>query len=214
MAVDTYNNLKLAIADFLARDDLTSQIPDFITMAEARMSRELETRSQEKRATASTVAGNEYLALPTDLREVREVKLNTTPLTVLSYYSPSALDTKFLSGGQGKPLGYSIVGDEIKLRPVPDAVYTMEIVYIGTITALSATNQTNNILSRSPDAYLYGALAEAYAFLLDEARAAQYMQRFTLALEEIKIDEQRSNYGTGSLFISSVYQRQNSAVES
>ena len=214
MAVDTYNNLKLAIADFLARDDLTSQIPDFITMAEARMSRELETRSQEKRATASTVAGNEYLALPTDLREVREVKLNTTPLTVLSYYSPSALDTKFSSGGQGKPLGYSIVGDEIKLRPVPDAVYTMEIIYIGTITALSAANQTNNILSRSPDAYLYGALAEAYAFLLDEARAAQYMQRFTLALEEIKIDEQRSNYGTGSLFISSVYQRQNSAVES
>jgi hypothetical protein len=214
MAVDTYNNLKLAIADFLARDDLTSQIPDFITMAEARMSRELETRSQEKRVTASTVAGNEYLALPTDLREVREVKLNTTPLTVLSYYSPSALDTKFSSGGQGKPLGYSIVGDEIKLRPVPDTTYTVEIIYIGTVEALSATNQTNNILSRSPDAYLYGALAEAYAFLLDEARAAQYMQRFTLALEEIKIDEQRSNYGTGSLFISSVYQRQNSAVES
>ena len=214
MAVDTYNNLKLAIADFLARDDLTAQIPDFITMAEARMSRELETRSQEKRATASTVAGNEYLALPTDLREVREVKLNTTPLTVLSYYSPSALDTKFSSGGQGKPLGYSIVGDEIKLRPVPDAVYAMEIIYIGTITALSAANQTNNILSRSPDAYLYGSLAEAYAFLLDEARAAQYMQRFTLALEEIKVDEQRSHYGTGSLFISSVYQRQNSAVES
>lgn len=214
MAVDTYNNLKLAIADFLARDDLTSQIPDFITMAEARMSRELETRSQEKRATASTVAGNEYLALPTDLREVREVKLNTTPLTVLSYYSPSALDTKFSSEGQGKPLGYSIVGDEIKLRPVPDAVYTMEIVYIGTITALSATNQTNNILSRSPDAYLYGALAEAYAFLLDETRASQYLQRFNLALEEIKVDEQRSHYGTGSLFISSVYQRQNSAVES
>jgi len=213
MAVDTYNNLKLAIADFLARDDLTSQIPDFITMAEARMSRELETRSQEKRATASTVAGNEYLALPTDLREVREVKLNTTPLTVLSYYSPSALDTKFSSGGQGKPLGYSIVGDEIKLRPVPDAVYTLEIVYIGTVVALSATNQTNNILSRSPDAYLYGSLAEAYAFLLDEARAAQYMQRFTLALEQIKVDEQRSHYGTGSLFISSVYQRQNSAVE-
>lgn len=213
MAVDTYNNLKLAIADFLARDDLTAQIPDFITMAEARMSRELETRSQEKRATASTVAGNEYLALPTDLREVREVKLNTTPLTVLSYYSPSSLDIKFSSGGQGKPLGYSIVGDEIKLRPVPDTTYTVEIVYIGTVVALSATNQTNNILSRSPDAYLYGALAEAYAFLLDEARASQYLQRFNLALEEIKVDEQRSHYGTGSLFISSVYQRQNSAVE-
>jgi len=214
MAVDTYANLQLAIAGFLARDDLTAQIPDFITMAEARMSRELETRSQEKRVTASTVAGNEYLALPVDMREVRSIKLNTTPLTVLSYYSPSALDTKFSSGGQGKPLGYSIVGDEIKLRPIPDTAYTVEIVYIGTIEALSAANQTNNILSRSPDAYLYGALAEAYAYLLDETRASQYLQRFNLALEEIKVDEQRSHYGTGSLFISSVYQRQNSAVES
>jgi hypothetical protein len=214
MAVDTYTNLQLAIANFLARDDLTAQIPDFITMAEARMSRELETRSQEKRVQASTVGGNEYLALPVDMREIREVKLNTTPLTVLSYYSPVALDEKFSSGGQGKPLGFSIIGDEMKLRPIPDTTYTVEIVYIGTIEALSAVNQTNNILSRSPDAYLYGALAEAYAYLLDETRASQYLQRFNLALEEIKVDEQRAHYGTGSLQISSIYQRQNAAVES
>jgi len=214
MAVDTYTNLQTAVANFLARDDLTAQIPDFITMAEARMSRELETRSQEKRATASTVGGNEYLSLPTDLREVREVKLNTSPLTVLSYYSPVALDEKFAPSGQGKPLGYSVIGDEIKLRPVPDTTYSLEIVYIGSITPLSAVNQTNNILSRSPDAYLYGALAEAYAYLLDEQRAAQYLQRFNLAIEEIKIDEQRSHYGTGSLAMSSIYQRQNTAAES
>lgn len=214
MAVDTYTNLQAAIANFLARSDLTAQIPDFITMAEARMSRELETRSQEKRVIANTVGGNEYLSLPVDMREVREVKLNTTPLTVLSYYSPVALDEKFASNGQGKPLGYSIIGDEIKMRPIPDTTYQMEIVYIGTIDALSATNQTNNILTRSPDAYLYGALAEAYAYLLDEQRAAQYMQRFNLAIEEIKVDEQRAHYGTGSLAMSSIYQRQNTAAES
>ena len=213
MAINTYTNLQTAIANFLARSDLTAQIPDFITMAEARMSRELETRSQEKRATASTVGGNEYISLPTDLREVREVKLNTTPLTVLSYYSPVALDEKFASGGQGKPLGYSIIGPELKLRPIPDTAYTVEIVYIGTIEALSATNQTNNVLTRSPDAYLYGALAEAYAYLLDEQRAAQYMQRFNLAIDEIRRDEQRAHYGTGSLQMSSIYQRQNASVE-
>tara|TARA_R110000796_G_scaffold17588_2_gene53989 strand:+ start:3764 stop:4408 length:645 start_codon:yes stop_codon:yes gene_type:complete len=212
MAIATYTDLQAAVANFLARSDLTAQIPDFITMAEARMSRELETRSQEKRVTANTVGGNEYLQLPTDMREVREVKLNTTPLTVLSYYSPVALDQKFSSGGQGKPLGFSIIGDELKLRPVPDTAYEVEIVYIGTIEALSATNQTNNVLSRSPDAYLYGALAEAYAYLLDEVRAAQYMQRFTMALEEIKVDEERAHYGTGSLHISSIYQRQNTSA--
>ena len=90
MAIATYTDLQTSIANFLARSDLTAQIPDFIALAEASMSRELETRSQEKRATASTVSGNEYLSLPTDLREVREVKLNTSPLTVLRYYSPVA----------------------------------------------------------------------------------------------------------------------------
>jgi hypothetical protein len=60
---------------------------------------------------------------------------------------------------------------------------------------------------------LYGSLAEAYAYLLDEQRANAYMQRFTMAINEIKIDEERANYGTSSLQISSIYQRQNTAGE-
>ena len=37
MALTTYTELKAAIADWLNRSDLTSQIPDFITLAEAEM---------------------------------------------------------------------------------------------------------------------------------------------------------------------------------
>jgi hypothetical protein len=81
------------------------------------------------------------------------------------------------------------------------------------LTALSDSNAVNNLLSRSPDAYLYGSLAEAYAYLMDETRASQYMSRFTMALEEIKVDEQRAHYGTGSLQINSIYQRQNAAAQ-
>lgn len=213
MSISTYSELKTAIANFLARDDLTAQIPNFIQLAEARMSRELETRSQEKRSTATLTSGDEYIALPTDLREVRQVKLNTDPVTNLTYYSPVALDQEYPSAGTGRPRGFSIVGGEMKLRPIPDSGYTAEIIYIGGLTALSDSNTTNNVLTRSPDAYLYGALAEAYAYLLDETRAGQYMQRFNMALEEIKVDEQRAHYGTGSLQISSIYQRQNAAAQ-
>ena len=46
MSIGNYSELKTAIANFLARDDLTSQIPNFIQLAEGRMSRELETREQ------------------------------------------------------------------------------------------------------------------------------------------------------------------------
>ena len=213
MSISTYSELKTAVANFLARDDMTAQIPDFIQLAEARMSRELESRDQEKRATATLTSGDEYIALPTDLREVRQVRLNTYPVSVLSYYSPGALDDAYPSTGSGKPRGFSIVGGEMKLRPIPDSGYTAEIVYIASLESLSDTNTTNVLLTRSPDAYLYGALAEAYAYLLDETRASQYMSRFTMAIEEIKVDEQRAHYGTGSLQISSIYQRQAAAAE-
>ena len=48
MSISTYAELKTAIANFMARTDLTDQIPNFIQLAEARLSRELETRDQEK----------------------------------------------------------------------------------------------------------------------------------------------------------------------
>ena len=211
MAITNYTELKTAIANFLARDDLTSVIPDFISLAEGRMSRELETRSQEKRATATLTVGDDYTALPTDLRELRMVRLDGSPETVLEYMSPTALHGSYSSSGNGRPRAYSLVGQEIKLRPKPDSAYTVEIVYIGSLSALSDSNLVNNVLTRHPDAYLYGSLAEAYAYLLDEQRANAYMQRFTMAINEIKIDEERANYGTSSLQISSIYQRQNSA---
>ena len=214
MSISTYTELKTAVAAFLARSDLDSQIPNFIQLAESRMSRELETRDQEKRATATLTSGDEYIALPLDLREVRSITLDTNPKTVLTYYSPTSLDSTYSSGGSGKPLGFSIVGGEMKLRPIPDSSYTAEIIYVGGLSALSDSNLTNVVLTRHPDAYLYGSLAEAYAFLLDETRAAQYMQRFSMAIDEIKVDEQRAHYGTGSLQIQSIYQRQNNSAES
>jgi len=212
MAISSYAQLQTAIENFLARSDLSSVIPDFIQLAEARINRELETREQEKRSQATLVAGDEYIALPTDLREVREVKLNTSPITVLSYASPSSLDSTYSGNGLGKPLGYSIVGKEMKLRPVPDSAYTAEIVYIGNVDAISAVS-TPTLFLRSPDLYLYGALTEAYIYLLDEQRAAQYDEKFTRAINEVRIDEERSHYGTGSLQTKSVYMRQNATAE-
>ena len=212
MAIATYSDLQTAIANFLARTDLTAQIPDFIKLAESRMSRELETRSQEKRVRATLTSGNEYISLPVDLREVREVKLNTAPLTVLQYKSPSQLDSDLSTTGLGKPIAYSVVGDELKLRPVPDTGYVAEIIYIGDITPLSSTTATNNILTRHPDAYLSGALVEAYTYLMDEQRAQIYDQKFSRCIEEIRKDEQRAHYGTGTLQIQSIYQRQKSGA--
>ena len=103
------------------------------------------------------------------------------------------------------------MGQELKLRPIPDSSDTLEIIYIGSLTALSDSSLTNDMLTRHPDAYLMGSLVEAYQYLMDDQRASLYDAKFSRIIEEIRKDEQRAHYGTGSLQIQSIYLRQNNA---
>jgi len=205
MAITSFSELKTAIDNWLARSDLTSRSPEFIALAEARMNRELETRSQEKRVTTTTTADDAYITLPADARRVRHVRLNTSPITVLKFYTPGAADSEYASTGTGKPIYYATAGNEIYLRPTPDATYTVEIDYIASIVALDDTNTSNTILQRHPDAYLHGSLAAAYGYLLDEQRQAQHDQLFTRAMAEIKADEERVRYAGAPLVVQSAY---------
>ena len=208
MSINTYSELKTSIANFLARDDLTTQIPEFIELAEARINRELETREQEKRATATLTADNQYVSLPSDLRQLRSVKLNKNPIVTLEYKSPDMLDQEYSSTGTGVPKSYSIVGQELKLRPIPDATSTAEIIYIGNVDALSDSNTSTTLLIRSPDVYLYGALVAGYDYLMDKENSAVYNAKFTNAIEEIRYDEERSSYSQGRIQMRSSYSRQ------
>lgn len=55
MALTTFSELKTAVANFLSRGDLTSRIPEFITLAEDRISKDLRIRAME--ATVDIVFG-------------------------------------------------------------------------------------------------------------------------------------------------------------
>ena len=204
MAITTYAELQTAIGNFLARSDLTDRIPEFISLAEARMSRELNSRSQEKRVTAATISSDEFISLPTDLRKIRLVKLNTNPIIVLDYAAPTDFYTTYPSSGGGRPKYYTVIGSEIALRPIPDSVYTVELIYGEDIAALSSSNTTNTILTRHPDSYLYGSLSAAYIYLMDEARAAQYDTLFSRAIVEINNSNDRAYY-SGTLSMKSDY---------
>ena len=47
MAIDSYTKLKTSVATWLDRDDLTDNIPDFISLAEDRINRHIRVRSME-----------------------------------------------------------------------------------------------------------------------------------------------------------------------
>ena len=193
MALDTYSGLKTTIADFLNRDDLTSVIPTFITLTEAKLNRKLRTRQMVKRATATLDTA--FFAFPTDFLEAKEFQLNTNPITVLQFVTEAQgndLRSKSKTSS-GKPEYFTIVGTQIEIIATPDAEYTGELTYYAKIAALSDTNTSNWLLAYAPDLYLYGALLEAAPYLRDDARIQTWGQLFTNSIEDIVVADQRAS---------------------
>lgn len=196
MALDTYTNLKTAIATLLNRTDLTSDIPDFITLAEAQMHRRFIGRARQglpyprrvvQRSDASIADGDEFIAVPDDFAGPIDFTLEGTPEIVLDYLDPTNFQQwKAANGLSGKPPAYyTVVGGEFQFYPVADQAYTAELTYLLRFPALSSTNATNWILDDYPDAYLYGAALASAPYLKADDRATMWGTLFTSAIDDI-----------------------------
>jgi len=165
MALNNYANLKTAIANFLARDDLTSEIDDFIDLTEADFNRRLRIRSMETVDTTFTIDA-ETEALPTGFLQVRSFVLtSTTPDRTLELLSPFHQASLSANDTTGTPRTYSIEGTNFRFQPIPGTAVTARLTFYKAFDAISATNTANHILTNHPDVYLYGALYFASTFL-------------------------------------------------
>lgn len=195
MALANYTDLKSAVEAWLDRADLTSRIPDFISLCEDSLNKRLRIRGMENRATA-TVA-EEYVALPTGFLEMRNFQLNTSPKQVLRFVTPEYIDTFWAGSTTGRPKVYTFIGGEIQLAPSPDASYTAEMDYYVKLDI--ATDTTNWLLTNAPSAYLYGALLAAEPFLKNDKRIAVWEQRFERSIADLEMADSRERHSGGSL---------------
>lgn len=177
----TYETLGNLVHSYLDRDDLGSFIPTFIEMVEAKIKRNLRHWEMEKRSYTYTVAGQRTLKLPADYLEMRHLKLNTDPVSVLEYVVPAQLN--YLDTGSSQPKYYSIIGDEIVLDDTPDSEYEIEMYYYG-FTPISST-EVNWILTKYPDVYVYGTLLEAESFLMNDPRLPIWKQSYDEAISSL-----------------------------
>ena len=89
MALDSYSNLKTAVANYLNRTDLTSYLDDFIDLTEARHARELRLRPTIIITTTNATGGNNKIPLPSDYLQFVYVQLNSGSKNFLQYMSPN-----------------------------------------------------------------------------------------------------------------------------
>jgi len=167
MAITTKDELIAALGNWLERSDLTDRAADFITLAEAQMNRTLRLRDMETRSTATLTTGDEFFNRPADFLEEKSLtlsdgstswELDPKPIEILEAALPAT----------GRPTHYALTGGAIHVYPKPDKTYTATLIYYARIPALSDTQPTNWLLTRAPDAYLYGALSHAAPFLEDD----------------------------------------------
>ena len=194
MSFSTYSELKTTIASYLARSDLTAMIPTFIQLAELRLRREIRTRQMLVVATASTTGGDSTVGLPTDFLEMRDIHVNTNPITTLSYAAPNAFYNSYRATESGKPTEYTVLATELQLSPVPDSTYTLQMLYYAQPYFMSDSNPSNVFLVNFPDALLYAALGEAEPYLMNDARLQTWASLYDRAISSITISDQSSEY--------------------
>ena len=167
MSFDTYANLKTALIEQLDRDDLTSKVDDFIDLAEGQHRQDIRIREMVTRE-AITV-DDRYVSTPSGMLECMSIRLLTSPVTMLTNVSMHEL-MRFRREDTGKPRYYAINGTEFEFDADADSSYSGEIVYYKEETPLSDANTTNNLLTRAPGAYFYGALLHSAPYLMNDER--------------------------------------------
>ena len=209
MALDTYDGLKSAIADWLDRSDLDDRIPDFIRLAETRINRKLRIRPMEVRSTMTTNAGQRYFNLPGGFLSMRNIQLNTNPITPLEQISPEMLDRLYGSDVTGKPTAYALIGDEIQLAPIPDSSYELEIAFYEKFTPLGdgtgGTVTSNWLSTNAPDVILYGALLEAEPFIKNDERVSLWLNAYSESVREMELANEKDRFSGSQMRVRTIY---------
>ena len=199
MSISNYSELNTAVANWLDRDDLTDRIPEFIALCEARFNRLLRIRAMEYKQTASTVAAQRNLALPTGFIQMRNLQINTSPIVPMQYVTPEIYDRLYGSTLTGTPQMYTIIADEIQLGPIPASVQTIEMLFYKKFDALTAVATTNWMITNAPDVYLYGCLLEAEPFIMNDPRVQLWATAFKQAIADMQEQDNKDRHSGSAL---------------
>jgi hypothetical protein len=197
MSITNYTELQTAVDNWLSRDGLTSLIPDFITLAEAKFNRALRTRDME--ASATITPSSRLAALPSDFLELRRIYINSSVPVELEYVTPEQFWIEYPVAASN-PIGpskyFTIEGESIYLSD--NTGTDVKALYYQKIPALSA-NATNWLLDSHPDIYLYAALAEAADKTKNMADFQKYNAKTQAVVDQLTSSDKHGKYSGSAL---------------
>ena len=199
--ISDYGSLTTAVAEWLARPDLSTTAAQFVALGEERIARDVRCRQMVTTGTLSALVGVESVALPARWLEGVSLRIETPRMT-LDYLTPEMLRAEFGSTYSGLPSVYTIEGENIVLGPVPSQGYTLQATYYQQFEPLETSN-TNALLVIAPSLYLFSALAEAAPYLMDDQRAGLWESKYAAAVRQVNATQSSATAAGTSMRIRS-----------
>jgi len=178
-----YEYLKSAVASWIHRTTLTSEIIDFITLAEMEINSDFRTRLMETDNTLSLVSGTREVELPT--RYIEPISLDLVVSgqenEALTYVQPQQLSVFEGTGASTRPSYWTVNGANIEFPNLADQTYTLSFRMLRGYDI--AATSTNTLLDAYPNVYLYASLIQAAMWMRD----LQLEQTYRNAYEALRI---------------------------
>jgi len=196
MAITTYAQLQTAVSNWLKRGDLSTYIPDMITLAEARIMREVRARSMETSFSDTIASG--VIALPTSYIELKFAYINSSTVQWLKRQKPLFIYEKYPTrSASGLPKYISREGSNFIFGPYPDTTYTVNGVYYKDIGPLSSSDHV--LFTENPDLYLFATLAEAEPFIKNDKRVQLWETKYRQIRDQINGLQDTEEYSGSDL---------------
>ena len=180
--INDYDSLRQAVADWLARADLTATIPTFIQLAEQRISRDL--KVSQMLTTTTGTASSGLVTLPTDFLSPVRVSVSIGGYDVALEPLPSDKAVNDRLGGVA--YGYALEGNSIRIVGGSGSdAYTL--TYYAKVPSLgSSVGGVNWLIEAAPDLYLYATLMESAPYLQDDARVQVWAAGYGAAKDSLQ----------------------------
>ena len=155
----------------------------FIQNAEERIFRSFDADMERHYATSTTIIGNRYVTIPSDLRVIRYVQLIDASVNqvYLEQRDPSYIATYYDTPGTASstlPKYYANWDENYwVIAPTPNAAYEITLAYNKNPVSLTdATKSTTGtyLSNKYQDLILYASLVNAYAYLKGPQDMLQY----------------------------------------
>lgn len=190
MSLQTYADIQTSIANWLHRSDLGSVIPDFISLGEDRIYRNLRVRQMEDEIDDTIDADGTWTA-PVDYVDLKFLYVNASPIVTLERKPAEWVYKNDPNRTSGIPRYIAREADHFIFAPFPASEYAIKGVYYKRLDSIA--DDTNDIFEAHPGLWLFASLIESAPYVKNDGRLTMWESKFAQLVSEVNAEEYREN---------------------